>query len=244
MSQSSEGDDEKVAIFVWGENPSDQLGLGSSVTSVATPSPVVPPGGRVITFTVCSDNCSVLVDARGQVYYAGKAANAKTFLPILEGHVVTQVGCGLQFLVALLDQRLVYYGFASKVVEKLPLGEMVSKVTCGNRHCLALTAVGNVFTWGSDDKGQLGHGLSQPVLTPRQLKAVHSVEDIAAGKNTSCCVTKSGSVYAWGAVVARRVAANKANTSKPVEVRVLCGRTFCYSPIAFSVPRHFHRVRI
>ena len=32
-------------------------------------------------------------------------------------------------------------------------GEKVSKVECGYAHCIALTSLGKVFTWGHGSKG-------------------------------------------------------------------------------------------
>ncbi len=190
-----------TTAYTWGDNIFGQLGLANQVeASVCTPTPVPIPN---VAFVQCTDSYTVLVDANGQAFCSGKLSESATFVPILEGHVVRQVGCGLQFCIALLDTgKLLYYG-ANRALEKLPISEQVTKIVCGGRHCLALTVSGKVYSWGSDEKKQLGHGLAERVPKPKLLAALSDIVDIAAGKNSSSCVSSAGVVTAWGAVVPR-----------------------------------------
>ncbi len=196
---------ECLGAFVWGDNAADQLGLGPEAgveRSVCTPTRLDAQLGGLVAVG-CSDGYTVLVDALGQAHCAGKTIDSTVFVPILEGHIVRQVGCGLQFCIALLENgRIIYFGFSNRAVERLPLPEVVTKVACGNRHCIALGSQGNVYTWGSDEKKQLGHGAGERVPKPLPLAALTDVVDVGAGKNSSCCVTSTGQVFAWGAVVA------------------------------------------
>lgn len=43
----------------------------------------------------------------------------------------------------------------------------VTAVACGGAHTVALTADGSVFTFGMNDKGQLGHTAKQPCVAVR-----------------------------------------------------------------------------
>ncbi len=190
-----------TTAYTWGDNIFGQLGLPNQLeASVNVPTSL--PIANVV-FVQCTDSYSVLVDASGQAYCAGKLSESPAFVPILEGHVVRQVGCGLQFCIALLDTgKLLYYG-ANRALEKLPIAETVSKIACGGRHCVALTTSGKVYTWGSDEKKQLGHGLAERVPKPKLLAPLADIVDVAAGKNSSACVSSQGVVTAWGAVVPR-----------------------------------------
>ncbi|KAJ9054627.1 E3 ubiquitin-protein ligase herc2, variant 2 [Entomophthora muscae] len=73
----------------------------------------------------------------------------------------------------------------------------VVDIQVGWHHCLALTACGNVWGWGRNDKGQLndnkGH-ISFPVLIP--LPGL--VKQIACGAEHSVVLTEDSKVYAWG----------------------------------------------
>jgi len=46
-------------------------------------------------------------------------------------------------------------------------GVFVSQITCGWSHSVALTAKGQVFTWGNSDHGKLGHGGNAKVSVPQ-----------------------------------------------------------------------------
>lgn len=194
---------ERMALFAWGENGVDQLGVATGAEKTVS-SPVQVTGSiENMVYVACSENYSIGVDVNGQAYCTGKSIESPVFVPFLEGHVVRQIACGLQFCIALLDSgRLLYFGFANRAMERLPLPETVTKILCGNRHCIALTNQGHVYTWGSDEKQQLGHGGADRVPKPLLLQAVDDVVDVAAGQNSSACVSASGHVYAWGVVAA------------------------------------------
>ena len=62
-------------------------------------------------------------------------------------------------------------GLGEDVQEKarpfpLPLGSPVLKVACGGMHTLAVTAGGQLFSWGVNDEGALGRAVRPPSLTP------------------------------------------------------------------------------
>ncbi|XP_052829652.1 E3 ubiquitin-protein ligase HERC2 isoform X3 [Octopus bimaculoides] len=73
-------------------------------------------------------------------------------------------------------------------------------VNSGGKHCLALSAEGEVFTWGEGEDGKLGHGIKIPCDRPRMVEALRGKEviDIAAGGAHSACITASGELYTWG----------------------------------------------
>jgi len=72
-------------------------------------------------------------------------------------------------------------------------------------HVLALCTDGTVWSWGVDDKGQLGNGLSETqsllpvqVVGPNGEGQLSDVVDIAAGGGFSLALRADGSVWAWG----------------------------------------------
>lgn len=74
-------------------------------------------------------------------------------------------------------------------------------VAAGNQHSMALSADGEVFTWGANMFGALGLGprprhSPTPSLVPALWK--HKVAAIAAGNFHSGCVDREGKGYTWG----------------------------------------------
>jgi alpha-tubulin suppressor-like RCC1 family protein len=78
----------------------------------------------------------------------------------------------------------------------------VTAVAAGMYHSAALTASGQLFTWGSNSKGQLGLGSKfNMVFSPTLVDCLAGVPlaGLACGANHSLVVTVSGAVFAWGA---------------------------------------------
>jgi alpha-tubulin suppressor-like RCC1 family protein len=45
--------------------------------------------------------------------------------------------------------------------------QLVESVACGAHHCAAITAAGDVWTWGKGIRGQLGHNSVKEEFSPR-----------------------------------------------------------------------------
>ncbi|KAK9757431.1 hypothetical protein RND81_01G162400 [Saponaria officinalis] len=76
----------------------------------------------------------------------------------------------------------------------------VHHISCGVRHASLVTRQGEVFTWGEELGGRLGHGVREDVLQPRLVEslAAYCVDFVACGEYHSCAVTLSGELYTWG----------------------------------------------
>lgn len=86
---------------------------------------------------------------------------------------------------------------------------VVVQIACGTNHSMALDEWGQVFAWGSDAEGQLGHGLSATSgntiqATPKIIKnlATNHTVQIACGAKHSIALTSSKSIiiityYFW-----------------------------------------------
>lgn len=73
-------------------------------------------------------------------------------------------------------------------------------VNSGGKHCLALSAEGEVFSWGEGEDGKLGHGNRGHCDRPRVIEYLRGKEviDVAAGGAHSACITASGELFTWG----------------------------------------------
>ena len=73
-------------------------------------------------------------------------------------------------------------------------------VNSGGKHCLALTAEGEVYSWGEGEDGKLGHNNRNNYDRPKLIEALSGIGviDIACGSAHSACITSAGHIYTWG----------------------------------------------
>jgi len=74
----------------------------------------------------------------------------------------------------------------------------IVSVASGNNHCLALSAEGEVYSWGDGTDGVLGHDDRGAMTGPRRIETLERVESIAAGGITIAAVDDRGSLFTWG----------------------------------------------
>lgn len=65
-------------------------------------------------------------------------------------------------------------------------------------HTVVLTLSGEVYTFGSNQYGQLGTGDLQAYAGPVQIKVSGMISQIAAGSNHTVLLTVKGVVYTFG----------------------------------------------
>ncbi|XP_059650863.1 PH, RCC1 and FYVE domains-containing protein 1-like [Cornus florida] len=76
----------------------------------------------------------------------------------------------------------------------------VQQIACGFRHVALVTRQGEVFTWGEESGGRLGHGIEKDFSRPHLIEflAVTNVDFVACGEYHTCAVSTSGDLYTWG----------------------------------------------
>ncbi|XP_042494518.1 PH, RCC1 and FYVE domains-containing protein 1-like [Macadamia integrifolia] len=76
----------------------------------------------------------------------------------------------------------------------------VHHIACGVRHAALVTRQGEVFTWGEESGGRLGHGVGKDVMQPRLVESLAfcSVDFVVCGEFHTCAVTMAGELYTWG----------------------------------------------
>ncbi|KAI3888896.1 hypothetical protein MKX03_036080 [Papaver bracteatum] len=76
----------------------------------------------------------------------------------------------------------------------------VHQIACGSRHAALVTRQGEVFTWGEESGGRLGHqidsGFSRPQLVDYLI--LNNAEYVGCGEYHTCAITMSGDVFTWG----------------------------------------------
>ncbi|AES62396.2 putative chromatin regulator PHD family [Medicago truncatula] len=76
----------------------------------------------------------------------------------------------------------------------------VLQIACGVKHAALVTRQGEMFTWGEESGGRLGHGVGKNVVQPCLVEALASstVDFVACGEFHTCAVTMAGEIYTWG----------------------------------------------
>ena len=78
----------------------------------------------------------------------------------------------------------------------------VVDIATGAYHCAAVTADGDLYTWGDGFCGQLGLGDKRPQLLPSQVTLGgledEVVESVSCGARHTLAVTEDGEVFSFG----------------------------------------------
>ncbi|KAJ7954705.1 Regulator of chromosome condensation (RCC1) family with FYVE zinc finger domain [Quillaja saponaria] len=76
----------------------------------------------------------------------------------------------------------------------------VHQIASGVRHIALVTRQGEVFTWGEESGGRLGHGIDKDLTRPHlvELLAATNVDFVACGEHHTCAVSTAGDLFTWG----------------------------------------------
>ncbi|KAI0223474.1 RCC1 and BTB domain-containing protein 1, partial [Massospora cicadina] len=80
------------------------------------------------------------------------------------------------------------------------LTEDIVDICCGSHHTLALTASGELYSWGSNAGGALGRAGNEELPEKVEFDEIVEIVQIAAGGSISAVLTSSGKVYVTGDV--------------------------------------------
>ncbi|XP_047063281.1 PH, RCC1 and FYVE domains-containing protein 1-like [Lolium rigidum] len=76
----------------------------------------------------------------------------------------------------------------------------VQSISCGENRAAIITKQGEVFSWGKETSGRLGHKVTDNVSCPRIVESLASVhvKAVAFGSKHTCAVTVSGELFECG----------------------------------------------
>ncbi|KAG6612606.1 E3 ubiquitin-protein ligase HERC4 [Phytophthora cinnamomi] len=175
--------DSSGRLWAWGSNEFGQLGIGSEVQAQHSPARVALPAGVRVQHVAAGWAHSALVSTTGDVFTFGWGLYNQL------GHGSTQNELEPVVVDAL-------QGLDSDVVQ----------VACGNWHTAALTASGDLYTWGWGKDGQLGHRDAKATqVFPRVVNVLSASSDeaqdvlsLACGHRFTLALCRDGSVQYWG----------------------------------------------
>jgi alpha-tubulin suppressor-like RCC1 family protein len=105
--------------------------------------------------------------------------------------------------------------------------DAIVAIDAGYSHSIALKADGTVWTWGSDNNGELGDDVTRAnKSTPVQVSGLSGVYSIAAGSFHNLALTCNGTMWAWGWDAYGQLGNDAALTDQPTPVTIP-GASFC-----------------
>jgi alpha-tubulin suppressor-like RCC1 family protein len=163
-------------VLTWGDNTSGQLGTGSSDGSSPIPVQVALPFGTTAASVRVGCGNNLALTAAGRVWAWGSGGDG-------------ELGNGTN------DST------ATPVAVPMAPGTKVTAVTAGGATDFALTASGQVLSWGFGGDGELGNGARNSSNVPVRVRLPKGVKvtSIAAGFEHVLARTAAGGVLAWGA---------------------------------------------
>lgn len=94
----------------------------------------------------------------------------------------------------------------------------------GWHHALVVLQDGTVWSWGRNDRGQLGDGSDADRPMPAQVMGLSNVRSVAAGTSHSLALLEDGTVWAWGRNDAYQLGhASREDQWAPVQVEGIAG---------------------
>lgn len=105
---------------------------------------------------------------------------------------------------------------------------LVTAVSVGQDHVLALDTQGRVWSWGGNAAGTLGDGSFNSRVRPAVVEGLPTIVRISAGARHSLAVDSAGRVWGWGAQESGQLC-NKPRASAP-------GPDSALRPVLLSVP--------
>eukprot|EP00798_Chlamydomonas_sp_ICE-L_P013341 gene13341-19182_t len=85
-------------------------------------------------------------------------------------------------------------------------GAKVTALAAGHSHSMALTASGEVLSWGHGESGALGHdsdlrgGAAKVQWKPKEIRSLEAlrIRSVSAGQFSSAVIDETGQAYTWG----------------------------------------------
>ncbi|KAM4565993.1 putative E3 ubiquitin-protein ligase HERC4 isoform 2-T2 [Odontesthes bonariensis] len=227
-------------VFSWGSNSHGQLGLGRDVALQHKPVLVCALTGVAVTKISAGGSHTLFLTLSSLVYCCGANKSGQLGLnrvdekgrfnicmvPALRPLGVSSISCGESHTAVLTKDGKVFtfgegsngqLGHNSSNNEVMPrqvdgLDGSASQVACGRCHTLVLTSSGQLWAFGSGEKGQIGTGRTDGSLSPTLVQlpwtsdgaaAIPSDLKISAGWNSSFTYSSTEKNSDHGQIIGR-----------------------------------------
>lgn len=214
---------EDGSVWAWGDNSRGQLGTASTTREIS-PVHIDMGHGKKATSVTCGKQHSLILFNDSSVYSCGdnsfgqlgipaiKESYVPLSIPNFEGAV--NIYCGSNYsivmkandnLFACGDNSKGQLGIASDDINCFRMQPVhvycaVQKVACGSNHSIALGINGEIWSWGSNNSGQVGNSQETGINLPVLIDELYGVSNIACGAYHTMASTGNFpvAVYGWG----------------------------------------------
>ena len=163
----------KGEIFSCGFNQQGECGLGHFDSPQITPSLVLNLPSNIIQF-ICGSNQSLFLDSEGNVYSVGE-------------NIYGQLGLG--------------HNTNQSVLKKIPnFIPPIKIISCVGASCYLIDFEGNLWSFGDNGKGKLGHGDYARKNIPKRINNLKNIQQISNGSCGLHFLAKDsqGQIFATG----------------------------------------------
>ena len=160
------------SLWAWGSNSAGRTGLGIDDWSNTLVPTRVGAASKWASVSAGGWEHSLAVTTNGELWAWGNNWSGSTGLGTETGNtlVPTRVGSASNW----------------------------ATVSAGSEHSLAVTANGELWTWGRNTEGQLGDGTTTNRNVPIRIGTESNWATVSAGSGYSLAVTTNGQLWAWG----------------------------------------------
>lgn len=211
-------------LYTWGNNLLGQLGNGTVSTSVkpGVPTPAVVASN--IAQVACGGGHTLALDRAGALWawgnntqgQLGNASTTTSTAPIqISVGPFRSIAAGNNFSAAInASGMLLTWGennsgqLGNRTTSNAAIPTVTAfgaltivQVSCGHQHAAAIDAVGKIYTWGYNQEGELGNGITSisPSPDPQDVSAGKTFTYCSAGINCTYGIDDRGNVWSWGA---------------------------------------------
>eukprot|EP00937_MAST-01D_sp_MAST-1D-sp2_P002200 g2200.t1 len=173
-------------VLTFGDNTLGQLGIGHT-RSMATPQRVARLCGQRVTHLACGANHTLCATAGPVRAAGGSGQQGAVYAWGDDDH--GELGLGK--------------GQMSTQNSPLPIRTFEEEpfiIECGASHCAIVTTGDQLYTWGCNSHGQLGHGTIDDETRPRRLTCMcdKRIAEVRLGGAHTVLTTDMDEVWGWG----------------------------------------------
>ncbi|XP_059046133.1 probable E3 ubiquitin-protein ligase HERC4 isoform X2 [Achroia grisella] len=199
-------------LYSWGANSYGQCGLGIFTSKEMKPRQITSLLGVPIALIACGSNHTFVLSKSGAVFGWGKNSHGQLGLQNTENR------CYPTHLKTLRNVK-------------------VCHIACGEDFTVFLTLDGGVFTCGSGDHGQTGHGTARDELVPKQVMELmgSTVTQVVCGRRHLLCRVGER-ILACGYGARGQLGCRQVSALVPTPVSFVPSDDSPFSPEVFSGP--------